>query len=137
MKINPYLMFDGRCAEAFAFYATALGGTVEMMMTFGEAPERCPQTTTEWDDKIIHASLLVGDQRLMGADVPPQYQETPQGFSVSINVEDVGEAERIFGALGEGATITMPMGETFWALRFGMLVDRYGTPWMVNCSRPR
>ena len=136
MKIDPYLMFDGRCAEAFKFYETVLGGTLEMMMTYGEAPERCDQLPAAWNDKIMHASLLVDEQRLMGSDAPPQHQEVPQGFSVSINVEDVNEAERIFSALGEGGTITMPIGETFWALRFGMLIDRFGTPWMVNCSRP-
>ena len=136
MKINPYLMFDGRCQEAFRFYAAVLGGTIEMMMTFAEAPDPCPSAPAEWNDKILHASLIVGDQRLMGADQPPQYQSTPQGFSVTIDVTDAAEAERIFAALGEGGTIGMPMGETFGAVRFGMLVDRFGTPWMVNCSRP-
>ena len=135
MKIEPYLMFDGCCEDAFKFYESVLPGKIEMMMTYGEAPEECP-SAPETRDKIMHACLVVGDQRLMGSDSPPQYREKPQGFAVSINVEDAGEAERIFNALAEGGSVTMPIGETFWAIRFGMLVDRFGTPWMVNCSRP-
>ena len=135
MKIDPYLMFDGSCEDAFKFYESVLAGKIEMMMTYGEAPEECP-SAPEVRDKIMHASLLVGDQRLMGSDSPPQYREKAQGFAVSINVEEAGEAERIFNALAEGGSVTMPIGETFWAIRFGMLVDRFGTPWMVNCGRP-
>ncbi len=135
MKIDPYLMFDGCCEEAFRFYERVLPGTIEMMMTYGEAPEDCP-SSPDMRDKIMHTSLLVAGQRLMGSDSPPQYRQKPQGFSVSIAVEDAAEAERIFNALAEGGEVTMPLGETFWAIRFGMLVDRFGTPWMVNCSRP-
>jgi PhnB protein len=135
MKIDPYLMFDGCCEEAFKFYERVLAGKIEMMMTYGEAPEDCP-SSPEMRDKIMHTSLLVDGQRLMGSDSPPEYREKAQGFSVSIGVEEAGEAERIFHALAEGGQVTMPIGETFWAIRFGMLVDRFGTPWMVNCSRP-
>ena len=135
MKINPYLMFDGRCKEALSFYADVLKGEIEMMITYAEAPAGC-DAPPESADKIMHASLVVGDQRLMGSDAPPQHRETAQGFYVSIAVDDADEAERIFNALAEDGSVHMPLGETFWAVRFGMFVDRFGTPWMVNCSRP-
>jgi PhnB protein len=89
----------------------------------------------EWRSKIIHARRLVGNQVLMGSDAPPEHQQNLQGFSVNINVESPAEAERIFNALKEDGKVTMPFGETFWAVRFGMLVDRFGIPWMVNCER--
>ena len=86
-------------------------------------------------DKIMHVHMTVGDQVLMGSDAPPGHFEKPQGFSVSLGIDDPAEAERVFNALAEGAQVTMPLQKTFWADRFGMLVDRYGTPWMVNCQQ--
>ena len=86
----------------------------------------------EWHDKIINAHLVVGDQELMGADSPPQYFKAMEGFSVSIQLDDENEAERIFDALAEGGTVTMPFEPTFWAKKFGMVKDRFGTPWMVS-----
>lgn len=136
MQIAPYLSFDGRCAEAFRHYETVLGGRIEALMTYGETPA-CGELPADWHGKVIHACLLVGGQRLMGGDPPPQMMQAPQGMSVSLHVEDAAEAERIFAGLAEGgATVTMPLAETFWAIRFGMLIDRFGIPWMVNCSRP-
>lgn len=90
----------------------------------------------EWGKKIMHASLRVGGQSLMGADTPPGSYQAPHGFSVALHIEDPAEAERVFGALAEGGKIGMPIQETFWAHKFGMLVDRFGTPWMVNCGKP-
>ena len=84
----------------------------------------------------MHARLVVGDRVLMGSDVPPDHHDKPQGFSVSLGIDTPAEAERIFRALAEGGTVQMPLQETFWALRFGTLVDRFGIPWMVNCERP-
>jgi PhnB protein len=132
LKLNPYLSFDGQCEEAFEFYARCLGGKIEAMMRYGESPmaEHVPPQRHE---RILHALLVVGDQVLMGADVPGRYGK-PQGFSVSLQIDDPDEAERIFNALSENGTVTMPLERTFWAERFGMLVDRFGIPWMVNCD---
>ncbi|MDB6062152.1 MAG: hypothetical protein JWM78_2255 [Verrucomicrobiaceae bacterium] len=135
MQLNPYLTFKGDCKAAFEFYAQCLNGKVEAVFTHGESP-MAEQTTPEWRDKVMHAQLNIGTQVLMGADAPPQFQQKPQGFSVNINVDTTEEAERIFNALVAGGTAQMPIQETFWALRFGALVDRFGTPWMINCLRP-
>ena len=91
---------------------------------------------SEWRKKILHARLTVGDQALMGSDAPPERYDKPQGFSVSLNVDKPAEAERIFRALSENGKVQMPLEQTFWAVRFGMCVDRFGTPWMVNCEQP-
>ena len=104
-----------------------------MMQTYGESP-LADQTPPDSRDKIMHASLKVGDALLMGSDAPPQYQERMGGFSVSTSVQDPNEAERIFTALAKGGNVRMPLQETFWAQRFGMLVDQFGVPWMVNCE---
>ncbi len=134
MKLNPYLSFNDECEAAFKFYEQCLGGKIDAMMTFGESP-MAEQTPPEKLNKIMHASLIVGNTVLMGSDAPPQFFEKPQGFSVSLIFDDVAEAERIFNALAEHGTVQMPIQETFWADRFGMLVDRFGTPWMINCDR--
>lgn len=136
MQLNPYLMFDGRCEAAFAFYAQCLGGEIVAMITNGESPV-ADEVPSERHDKILHARLVLGDQVLMGSDAPPEHHEEPQGFSVTLGVDDPVEAERIFGALAEDGTVRMPLQETFWAVRFGMLVDRFGIPWMVNCERAK
>ena len=133
MQLNPYLTFNGQCESAFKFYEQCLGGKIVMMMTHGESP-MSEQTAEEWRDKILHAQLTIGDIILMGSDAPPDYFEKPQGFSVNLQFEDVAEAERVFQALAEGGTVRMPLQETFWAKRFGMFVDRFGIPWMINCS---
>jgi len=134
MRINPYLGFSGQCAEAFQFYADVLGGKIEFTMKYGEMPDM--PATPGWENKIMHAHLRVGDQDLMGADAPPQMQEKPQGFSVSLHVDEPAEADRVFAALSEGGSTSMPIQETFWARRFGMCTDRFGIPWMVNCAKP-
>jgi len=135
MRLRPYLVFNGNCAEAFRFYESCLGGKIQMMMTHGESP-MAQQTAPDWKDKILHVSLLVGDQVLMGSDAPPQHFEKPQGFSVSFSVTDPAEAERIFHLMAQGGTIRMPIAQTFWAPRFGMLVDRFGIPWMISADHP-
>ncbi len=133
MQINPYLTFDGTCAEAFNLYARVLGGKIETMLTHAGTPA-AEHVDPEWQDKIMHARLKVGDAVLMGSDAPPQYQKKPQGMSVSLNLRDEAEAERIFNALAEEGSVTMPLQKTFWAARFAMLTDRFGTPWMINCE---
>ena len=134
MQLNPYLNFNGQCEAAFKFYERCLGGKIEMMMTHANSP-MAEQTPPDWRNKIMHARLVIGDKVLMGSDAPPQFFETPKGFSVSISVDTEAEADRIFNALSEKATVRMPIQETFWARRFGMLVDQFGIPWMVNCER--
>ena len=136
IQLNPYLNFKGNCREAFTTYERVLGGKIEMMMTFGESP-MAGDVEPGMKEQIMHVSMTVGDRRLMGSDAGCQQVQTPQGFAVSINTNDVGEAARVFDGLAEGGTIQMPLAPTFWALRFGMLTDRFGTPWMVNCEAPR
>lgn len=134
MRINPYLSFDGRCREAFQFYATTFRGKIAMIMSRGESPI-ADQVAPEDRDGVMHAQLQIGDQVLMGADAPRGGYTRPSGGCVTINVDSNAEAERLFAALADGATVQMPIAETFWANRFGMLVDRYGTPWMINCPK--
>jgi PhnB protein len=135
MQLNPYLMFDGQCEAAFRFYEQALGGTIVAIMTFGESP-MSEQTPAELRGQIMHARLIVGDTVLMGSDAPGERYEKMKGFSVALGVDEPAEAERVFNALAAGGTVTMPIQETFWAHRFGMLIDRFGTPWMINCEKP-
>ena len=134
MQLNPYLSFKGQCEAAFKFYERVLGGKIEAMMTFGGSP-MADQTPAEWRNKIMHARLIVGDEVLMGSDAPPDRYEEMKGISVTLGVDDPGEAERIFHALAENGTVRMPIQKTFWAARFGMLVDQFGTPWMINCEQ--
>ena len=133
MQLNPYLFFNGQCEAAFKFYAQVLGGKIDGMLTHAGTPAE-QQVPAEWRDKIMHARLIVGDQVLMASDAPPDHYEKPTGFSVSIQIKDKAEAERIFNALAEGGKVQMPFGQTFWAAGFGMCVDRFGIPWMVNCE---
>jgi PhnB protein len=135
MQTLPHLHFQGNCSEAFGFYAKTLGGRIAFSMTYGESPAAA-QTPKEARDQVIHARLELGSQAITGCDAPGDRYRTPQGFSVLAEVAEHAEAERIFGALAERGTITMPFQETFWAKGFGMCTDRFGIPWMVNCSKP-
>jgi len=134
MQMNPYLFFPGQCEAAFKFYAKVLGGEIIAMLPHEGTPaaENVPPA---WRSKIIHARMVVGDKVLMGSDAPPDHQQAMQGFSVTLGIDDPAEAERVFHALAENGTVRMPIGKTFWAERFGMLVDQFGTPWMVNCEK--
>jgi PhnB protein len=134
MQLNPHLSFNGQCEEAFKFYQQCLGGNIQIMMSHGDSP-MADQVPSEWRDKILHATLIVGETTLTGADVPPDHYKKPEGFSVTIQINDPAEAERIFRALSESGTVTMPLQQTFWATHFGMVVDRFGIPWMVNCGQ--
>src|SRR5215208_4705 len=117
MPINPYLTFDGQCEEAFRFYEQCLGGKIVAMTKFKGSPAE-EHTPPEWQDKILHAYMTVGDAVLMGSDAPPGHYANPQGLHVSLGVTEPAEAERAWNGLSEGATVQMPLGETFWALRF-------------------
>jgi PhnB protein len=135
MQVNPYLNFNGQCAEAFGFYEQLLGGKIEAMMTFGESP-MAGEMPPESHSRILHARLVVDGQALMGSDAPPEMYAKPQGLYVSLNVETPADGQRIFQALADSGTVIMPFEKTFWAAGgFGMLVDRFGTPWMVNCEK--
>jgi PhnB protein len=129
MKIENYIFFTDQCAEAMRFYAKVLGGKIDAMMTYGDSPAG-PHNPPEMAHKIIHARLVVGDAVLMASDGP--HSETRQGFAVTLQVDTVEEVDRLFNALGEGGKVTVPVGETFFSKRFGMVVDRFGTPWLIN-----
>ena len=133
MQLNPYLLFNGTCEEAFKFYEKCLGGKIETMMTHAGTPAES-HTPPEWLNKILHARMSVDGQVLMASDAPPGRYKEPQGFSVSITTKNVAEGERIFNALGEGGKVGMPFQKTFWSPGFGMVTDRFGIPWMINCE---
>lgn len=130
--LDSYLLFDGNCAEAMRFYEKTLGGKIEMSMTYGESPEpeHCPPGSK---DRIMHTSLLIDGRRLMASDTPAgQPPKGMHGFALSVNYPTADEALRVFDALSAGGSAMMPFGKTFWAEGFGMLTDKFGTPWMVG-----
>jgi len=132
-SVQPYLFFGGRCEEAIEFYKKALGAEVVMLSRFKDAPERQPDLPECFDDKVMHASLQIGETMIMASDGRCEGQATFEGFSLSITVADEAEADRVFAALsGDGGLVTMPLAKTFWALKFGMLQDRFGVGWMVS-----
>jgi PhnB protein len=136
MQANAYLTFDGRCEAAFKFYEQHLGGKIVAMMNHeGLPPEDKAQLPPEMLNAILHARLDLGSTILMGSDAFAGRYEKPQGFSVSLLVDTPEEAERVFGALSENGSVLMPIEETFWAIRFGMVTDQFGIPWMVNCEK--
>lgn len=135
MKVNPYLFFDGTCEQAFKFYADVLGAKIEAMMSYKDMPpnERMP---ADWKDKIMHGRISLGGYDIMASDAAPGDYNEPRGFDLTLNIDTVEEAERIYKALSQGArAIRMPLGETFWAQRFGAFTDKFGTPWMINCEK--
>jgi PhnB protein len=135
MQCNPHLSFNGQCEPAFRYYQKHLRGAIELMMKYGDSP-MANSTPPDWRDKILHASLSLGNQELTGGDPLPGSYQKPQGIAVLLNIEDAEEADRIFGALAENGLVQMPIEKTFWAERFGMVVDQFGIPWMINCGSP-
>lgn len=130
--LDAYLTFDGTCADAMRFYERTLGAELEFVMTFGESP-MADQTPPDSAGRIMHASLLVDGRRLMASDsMPGQPYNGMHGMSLSLSYDTAAEARRIFDALSAGGQVTMPMQDTFWSEAFGMLTDRFGTPWMVG-----
>jgi len=130
--LNPYLFYNGNCEAAFKYYEKVLGGKIEMLLRSDEAPESMPPQPG-MEKKIMHARMSVSGQTLMASDAPPDHFHKPQGFSVSLTVADPAEAERKFKALCEGGSVNMPFGKTFFSKGFGMGIDQFGIPWMVNC----
>jgi PhnB protein len=132
--VQPYLFFNGNCEEAVSFYRRALGAEVQMMMRFKESPEPPPPGTVPpgFENKIMHASFRVGDTTLMASDGCSNEKPQFSGFSLSLSVPSVAEADRAFAALAEGGKVGMPLAKTFWSPRFGMVTDRFGIGWMVS-----
>jgi PhnB protein len=132
MQVNPYLYYNGNCEAAFKYYEKVLGAKIEMMMPHEGSPaaEHAPP---EWKKKIMHGRISIDGEVIMGSDAPPGHFRPPQGFSVSLQVEDPAEAERRFKALSEGGAVNMAFAKTFFSKGFGMCVDQFGIPWMVNC----
>jgi PhnB protein len=129
MKSNIYLYFNGQCEAAFKFYEQCLGGKITSMMTYGDSPMP-EQASSELRTQIMHVTLTVGEVVLMAENF-----NKPQGFDVNLDFENVAEGERIFNALAENGTVKMPFQKTFWTEGWGMLVDKFGTPWMINCGQ--
>ena len=135
MKWNPHLTFDGRCKEAFGFYEECLGGKIVAMVGYADMPN-AQDVPAALRGRVMHARLVLGDQVLMGCDAHPEMPYSGiRGCDVAVQVETPAEAERLFAALSEGGTVQMPIGEAFWSARFGMVTDRFGVPWMINCEK--
>ena len=134
MKVQPYLFFEGRCEEAVEFYRRALGADVKMMMRYKESPDAPPpgMVAPGSENKVMHASFQVGDTEVMASDGSCSGKPGFQGFSLSLNVANAAEADRLFAALADGGHVQMPLGKTFWSPRFGMVADRFGVGWMIG-----
>lgn len=138
MQVQSYLFFDGRCEEAVDFYRKALGAKVEMMMRFKENPDPqgCPGGVQIDGEKIMHASLRIGDSVVMASDGMAQGKPAFQGFSLSLNAKNEAEADSLFNALSDGGQVQMPLTKTFFSPRFGMVADKFGVSWMVIVPQP-
>ena len=136
MKLLTYLNYGGNCAQAFRFYEQHLGGKITMMMTHGEQPNT-GDVPPNWKNGILHARLSIGETELLGADVPPERFQPMRSAYLTLSVDSTPEAERVYSLLSDGGQIFMPIQETFFAFRFAMLRDRFGTSWMILHERPR
>ena len=130
MQLHTYLNFGGNCEQAFRFYQEHLGGNITMLMRHGDAPGPS-QTAPDWKDKVLHARMNLGGTELLGADIPPDRFQPMRSAYLTLTLGSVEEAERVHGLLAEGGQIFMPLAETFFAARFSMLRDRFGTSWMI------
>jgi PhnB protein len=138
MLVQPYLFFEGRCEEAIAFYQRTLGAEVAMLMRFKDSPDPPPpgMIPPGSEDKVMHASLRIGETTVMASDGRCAGQPRFGGISLSLSVPDADEADRLFAALGEGGQVQMPIGKTFFSPRFGIVADRFGVSWMVVADSP-
>ena len=135
MQIVPYLSFKGECEAAFKFYEQCLGARLGQVFRYGGSP-MAGEVPADWLEKIMHGSVTIGDLMLNGGDVAPDRYEEPRGFSLSIQISNTDDAERIFRDLATDGRVVVPLAQTFWAARFGMVVDRFGIPWLINCETP-
>jgi PhnB protein len=133
MQANAYLNFNGNCEEAFGFYEKAIGAKIEALGRFGDSPA-ANQVPPEWRQKIMHAWLTVGNTVIMASDAPHDRYEKPKGIWISLTADSPAQAESVFHALSEKGEVGMPIAQTFFAQRFGMVTDRFGIPWMVMCQ---
>ena len=135
MRVEPRisLIFNGDCDVAFALYEQCFGGAVTSRVSWGDSP-MADQAPAEWRDKILHATLTIGGAAISGGDVLPGVYKSPQGFQLQLNLDDAAAAERIFTQLADGGLVTVPLQQSFWAQRFGEVVDRFGIPWAINCG---
>ncbi len=136
MKLHTFLNYGGNCAQAFRFYEKHLGGKITMLMTHGELPN-AGDVPPERKNAVLHARLSLGETELLGSDMPPDRFQPMRSAYLSLSVDSIDEAERIYALLSDGGEIFMPMEETFFAFRFAMLRDRFGTSWMILHERPR
>lgn len=134
MKVEAYLFFDGRCEEALQFYTEALGARVGMLMRFKDAPEKPPEgrVASNSDDKIMHADFTIGETRVMVSDGNCTGSAEFKGFSLSLSPQTAEEADKLFHALADGGQVQMPLCQTFFSPRFGMVQDKFGVSWMIN-----
>jgi PhnB protein len=135
VQLYPNLTFNGQCEAAFKFYEECLPGKTTFMMTYENTPMDL-QTPSDWRKKISHATFALAEYMFSGSDALPGQYQKPQGFALQLNLSDPVEAERIFKVLAENGIVQMPLHETFWALRFAVLVDQFGIPWAINCEKP-
>ena len=136
MQLRTYLNYGGNCEQAFRFYEEHLGGKITMMMRHGEQPDP-GGVPPGWKDKILHARLSIGGTELLGADVPTDRFKPIRSAYLSLSLDSIDEAERVYALLSGDGEIFMPMQETFFAFHFAMLRDRFGTSWMLLHPRPQ
>ena len=133
MQVNAYLSFQGQCEAAFTLYEQCLGARLGPIFRYAGTPF-ADTVPAEWQTKVMHASVTIGEQVLMGADIVPDRYEEPRGFSLSLQMTDAREAERVFHELAKDGRVVLALEKTFWAERFGMVIDRFGIPWTINCE---
>ena len=135
MRISCHLTFDGQCEVAFRTYQRLLGGEIMTMLRYGESP-LADQVPLHWHGKILHATLALDTQELLGSDAYPDAYQQPRGYFVTLGITEPAKAKSVFASLTEGGQVHMPFQETFWSAGYGVLVDRFGVPWEVNCEQP-
>ena len=132
MQLAIHITFNGQCKDAFELYAKCLGGRITTLLTYGASP--MASSAPDLADKVLHATLQLDGQRLTGVDVRPDAYEKPQGFAVQLNIDDSSQAILIFNTLASEGAVHLPLGKTFWAEHYGVLTDRFGVPWEINCT---
>jgi PhnB protein len=135
LSICITIHFNGQCEAALRFYERSLGARIVFTMTWGDSP-MASKAPAGWEKKILHSRMTLGDTEIVAGDVPSHQYEKPRGFSIQLNLDDPVAGERIFNALAEGGTVLVPFEKTFWAARYGFVVDQFGVPWEVNCEQP-
>jgi PhnB protein len=135
MTLTTHLNFNGNCEAAMTFYEKHLGAKTTFTIKYGTSP-MADQFPADYADKIMHCSVELAGTSVIAADSPPDRYERPAGFTLTLGFDNAEEAQRVFNALAENGTVTMPLQKTFWAAQFGMVIDQFDIPWMVNCADP-